>query len=68
VHPTDGVVLNSVFSDKGSLIAATGTATPADLPVGSDGQVLVADSNETLGVKWATLADSDPIPLILALS
>jgi hypothetical protein len=63
-----GLVSKSTFTAKGDLIVASANATVDELAVGTDGQVLVADSNETLGVRWATLADSDPIPLILALS
>jgi hypothetical protein len=68
VHPTTGLVTNSLISAKGALISGSAASTPATLTVGTDGQVLVADSNETAGLRWATLADSDPIPLILALS
>jgi hypothetical protein len=52
VHSTDGLVLNSLVSGKGSLIAATADDTPADLPVGTDGQILYADSGETTGLRW----------------
>ena len=45
-------VSSSVFSDKGSLAAATGTATPTNLSVGSDGQILYADSGESTGLRW----------------
>jgi len=37
---------------KGDLIAGDGTTSPQLLTVGSDDQILVADSNEILGVKW----------------
>ena len=48
---------SSGFTDptttKGDIIAR-GTSAPATrLGIGSDGQVLVADSTQTLGVKWA---------------
>lgn len=44
---------------KGKLIV--GNATPAwdGLTVGSNGQVLQADSTQTLGVKWATISTSE---------
>ena len=38
---------------KGDLVAGTGSNTVAKLNVGSNGQVLTADSAETTGMKWA---------------
>lgn len=58
----DGYIPESVLTAKGSLIAASAAATPADVPVGSDGQVLVADSGETAGVKWEDPAAAIAIP------
>lgn len=39
---------------KGDLIVGNSTPAWDDLPVGTNGQVLTADSAETLGMKWAT--------------
>jgi hypothetical protein len=43
---------------KGDLVAGSGTTTAAVLPVGTNGQTLVADSTASTGLKWATPAGS----------
>ncbi len=44
----------TILDAKGDLISATAADTPARLAVGSNGQLLVADSTTATGLKWAT--------------
>lgn len=55
----DAQVPKSILTTKGDLIVASGSATPIRLAVGADGSILVADSSQTGGVKWAV-----PLPVI----
>lgn len=47
-------IARATVSAKGDVIAATGNATVTRVPVGTNGQVLTADSSASNGVKWAT--------------
>jgi hypothetical protein len=46
-------IQNSIVDAKGDLIAATANDTPARLAIGTNGQVLTADSTAATGMKWA---------------
>lgn len=48
------LVPKSLVDAKGDLLAGTADNTITRVAVGSNGQVLTADSAETAGVKWAT--------------
>ena len=59
-------ITNSMATEitaKGDLIAGTGSATFDNLPVGTNGQTLVADSSTATGLKWAA-ASSGAMTLI----
>jgi hypothetical protein len=43
----------STFTAKGSIAAATAASTPANLSVGTDGQLLSADSTAATGLAWS---------------
>ncbi len=50
-------IAKSVGTAKGDLLVFTASGTVTRLPVGVDGQVLVADSSVTEGVRWSNSGD-----------
>jgi hypothetical protein len=50
----DSGIPETLLDAKGDIIAASAADVAARLAVGADATVLVADSGEALGVKWAT--------------
>jgi hypothetical protein len=54
----DGGIQPTIVDAKGDLITAVAADTPARLAVGTNAQVLTADSTTATGLKWATPAAS----------
>jgi len=52
----NAAVAKSIVDAKGDLIAATAADTVSRLAVGTNGQVLTADSTAATGIKWAAAA------------
>jgi hypothetical protein len=55
----DGGIQPTIVDAKGDLITAVAADTPARLAVGTNNQVLTADSTTATGLKWAAAAASD---------
>lgn len=51
---TGSMATDALWDAKGDLAGGTGANTAVKLVVGTNGQVLTADSGETTGMKWAT--------------
>lgn len=60
IPSVEGGIQPTLLTTKGDIIVATGNATLVRQGVGSDGQVLTADSTQADGVKWATPAVATP--------
>jgi hypothetical protein len=52
VEASDNAIQKSLVTTKGDLVTATANATPARLGVGTNGQILIADSSTATGLKW----------------
>ena len=59
-------IQNTIVDAKGDLIGATAADTPARLAVGTNGQVLTADSTAATGLKWATAASGSLVYITAA--
>jgi len=64
IPSVEGGIQPTLLTTKGDLISATAASTVARLPVGSDTQILVADSTAPTGLKWATPASGGGMTLI----
>jgi hypothetical protein len=53
IPSVEGGIQPTLLTAKGDLISATAASTVARLAVGSDSQILVADSSTATGLKWA---------------
>lgn len=51
-------ILKALVTAKGDVIAGTASGTVDNLAVGTDGQALVADSTQTMGIKWGSSTDA----------
>jgi hypothetical protein len=56
----NAAIAKTIVDAKGDLIAATAADTVSRLAVGTNGQVLTADSTAATGIKWATAGTSGP--------
>jgi hypothetical protein len=56
IPSVEGGIQPTLLTAKGDLISATAASTVARLAVGSNDQILVADSTASTGLKWATPA------------
>lgn len=63
-EPTSGsgdVATDPIWTTKGDIAVATGDDAAQVLGVGSNGQVLTADSTQTTGVKWETVSGTGDV-------
>ena len=58
IPSVEGGIQPTLLDAKGDLIAASAADTPQRLAVGSNDQVLTADSSTATGLKWATPSSS----------
>jgi len=64
IPSVEGGIQPTLLTTKGDIIVATGNATLVRQGVGTNGQVLTADSTQADGVIWATPAASGSMTLL----
>jgi hypothetical protein len=62
--PLTDAISKGQYNAKGALLSASAAATPAVLPVGTNGQILTAASGQTTGLQWVTPAASGSMTLL----
>ncbi len=50
----DAAIPKALVTAKGDIVGATASGVPDNLAVGSNGQILTADSAVAMGIKWST--------------
>jgi hypothetical protein len=50
----DAAIPKSLVTAKGDIVGATASGVPDNLAVGSNGQILTADSTTAMGITWST--------------
>jgi hypothetical protein len=64
IPSVEGGIQPTLLTAKGDLISATAASTVARLAVGSNNQILVADSTASTGLKWATPSSGGGMTLL----
>lgn len=64
----EGGIQPTIVTAKGDLIAATAASTPARLGVGTNGQLLSADSTAATGLAWTAAPSSGSLTLLSTTS
>jgi len=68
IPSVEGGIQPTLLTAKGDLISATAASTVARLAVGSNDQILVADSSTATGLKWATPAGGGKVLQVVTVT
>ena len=65
VDTANAAIPKSLVTTKGDIVAASASSTPARLGVGTNGQVLLADSTTATGLNWGSVSATPRIGQIV---